>query len=287
VSVAVLLTALSPRAGENAAELRKVALGTGVELNYTESGRGVPLIFVHGTLGDYSTWESQMGPFSGSYRAISYSRRYNYPNSNKMQPRHSAIVEAEDLAAFIKKLDLGRVHVIGHSYGGYTALFLSIKHPELVRTLTLSEPPVVFADDSVEQTKQRVLKQARAAFENGDTEGAVRAIIDSTREGAYAKIPEAFRPLLLRNAEELRALVMSDDMYPPLDRAIVRKIAAPTLLLSGEKSTPSLKSASTELEQLLPEKLRKHVVIAGADHGMWFQQPGVCRKAVLEFLDGK
>jgi len=283
----VLLTALSPRAGENAAELRKVALGTGVELNYTESGRGVPLIFVHGTLGDYSTWESQMGPFSGSYRAISYSRRYNYPNSNKMQPRHSAIVEAEDLAAFIKKLDLGRVHVIGHSYGGYTALFLAIKHPELVRTLTLSEPPVVFADDSVEQTKQRVLKQARAAFENGDTEGAVRAIIDSTHEGAYAKIPESIRPLLLRNAEELRALVRSDDMYPPLDRAIVRKIAAPTLLLSGEKSTPSLKSASTELEQLLPEKLRKHVVIASADHGMWFQQPGVCRKAVLEFLDGK
>jgi len=54
----VLPTALSPRAGENAAELRKVALGTGVELNYTESGRGVPLIFVHGTLGDYSTWAS-------------------------------------------------------------------------------------------------------------------------------------------------------------------------------------------------------------------------------------
>src|SRR5215831_12658775 len=147
---------------------RKVAISDGVELHYVERGKGVPVLFIHGTLGDYSVWDGQLGPFAERYRVVAYSRRYNYPNTNKLRPQHSAVVEAEDLAAFIKKLDLGKVHVVGHSYGGYAALFLAARHPELVRTLTLAEPPVVFAGGRVEEVRQRVVKRARTAFEKGD-----------------------------------------------------------------------------------------------------------------------
>jgi pimeloyl-ACP methyl ester carboxylesterase len=115
-------------------ELRKVMVGDCVELHYVECGKGAVVLFIHGTLGDYSTWEGQLGPFAETYRAIAYSRRYNYPNTNRQRPNHSAIVEAEDVAAFITKLDLGKVHVVGHSYGAYTALFLAVQHPELIRT---------------------------------------------------------------------------------------------------------------------------------------------------------
>src|SRR5262249_7825485 len=265
---------------------RKVAISDGVELHYVERGKGVPVLFIHGTLGDYSVWDGQLGPFAERYRVIAYSRRYNYPNQNKLRPNHSAVVEAEDLAAFIKKLDLGKVHLIGHSYGGYTALFLTVKHPDLVRTLTLAEPPIVFAGDRLEDAKERLVKRTRASFKKGDVEGAVRTIVNSSQEGRYDKIPEPFRKLLLRNAMELEALVISDNMYPGLEREAVRKITAPTLLLSGEKSPASHKSVDQELERLLPEKGRQRIIIR-ADHGMWFQQPEACRKAVLEFLREK
>jgi pimeloyl-ACP methyl ester carboxylesterase len=268
-------------------ELRKVAVGDGVELHYVERGKGDVVLFIHGTLGDYAAWDGQLGPFAETYRAIAYSRRYNYPNTNTVRPNHSAVVEAADLTAFIKKLDLGKVHVVGHSYGGYAVLFLAVQHPELVRTLTLAEPPVVFAGDRVEVAKERLVKRARGAFEKGDPEGAVRAIVNSSREGAYDKMPESFRKQLLRNAKELEALVTSDNMYPGLDRDAVRKIVMPTLLLSGENSPASLRRVDDELERLLPEKGRQRVIIHGAEHGMWFQQPGACRKAVREFLRGK
>jgi len=263
---------------------RKVVVGDGVEVHYVERGKGVPVVFIHGTLGDYSVWDGQVGPFAETYRAIAYSRRYNYPNQNKLQPKHSAVVEANDLADFISKLDLGKVHLIGHSYGGYTALFLAVKHPELVRTLTLAEPPVVFAEDRLEDAKERLVKRARAAFQKGDREGAVRIIVNSSEEGRYDKIPAPFRNLLLRNAQELEALVTSDNMYPALERDAVRKIVVPTLLLSGEKSPASHKAVDEELERLFPEKGRQRVIIPNADHGMWFQQPETCRKAVLQFL---
>src|SRR5262249_57130616 len=227
------------------------------------------------------------GPVAETSGAAAYSRRYNYPNTNKLRPKHSAVIEAEDLAAFIKKLDLGKVHVVGHSYGGYAALFLAVKHPELVRTLTLAEPPVVFTGDRPEDAKERLVKQARAAFEEGDPEAAVRAIVNSSREGTYDRIPEPVRRRLLRNAQELKALVTSDQMYPGLDRDAVRTIEVPTLLLSGEKSAASHKSVDAELERLLPDSSRQRVIIRDADHGMWLQQPEVCRKATLEFLRGK
>jgi pimeloyl-ACP methyl ester carboxylesterase len=289
VSVPALFTAAALTAGHKdaPAEPPKVVVPDGVELHFVERGRGVAVLFVHGTLGDYSAWDGQLGPFAESYRAVAYSRRYNYPNTNKLRPKHSAVVEAEDLAALIKKLDLGKVHVVGHSYGAYTALFLALRHPELVRTLTLAEPPVVFAGEHIDEAKARLLRRVRAAFAKGDPEDAVRTIVNSSREGTYEKMPEPFRKLVLRNARELEALVTSEDMYPPVDRDAVRKIVAPTLLLSGGKSPPSQKSIDDELERLLPERTRQRVVIPDADHGMWFQQPQACRQAVLDFLRGK
>jgi non-heme chloroperoxidase len=289
IAPALLATVASMAAGQEdkPTELRKVAVGDGVELHYVERGKGVTVLFVHGTLADYSTWDGQLGPFAETYRAIAYSRRYNHPNTNKLRPKHSAVVEAEDLAALIRKLDLGKVHIVGHSYGAYAALFLAVKHPDLVRTLTLAEPPLVFAGERVEEAKAQLVKRARAAFEKGESEDAIRTIVNSSREGAYDKIPEPFRKRLQRNAQELEALVTSDNMYPGIDRAAVRTIAMPVLLLSGEKSPPSHKLIDEELERLLPEKGRQRAIIRDADHGMWFQQPEACRKAALEFLRGK
>jgi pimeloyl-ACP methyl ester carboxylesterase len=289
ITPALLATVASMSAGQEhkPPELRKVAVGDGVELHYVERGKGAAVLFVHGTLGDYSTWDGQLGLFAETYRAIAYSRRYNYPNTNRLRPNHSAVIEAEDLAAFIKALDLRKVHVVGYSYGGYTALFLAVKHPELVRTLTLAEPPVVFTGDRPEDAKQRLVKEARAAFEKGDPEEAVRAVVNSSREGTYDRIPEPVRRRLLRNAQELKALVTSVQMYPGLDRDAVRTIEVPTLLLSGAKSSASHKSVDAELERLLPEPSRQRVIIRDADHGMWLQQPEACRKATLEFLRGK
>src|SRR5262249_22535026 len=133
---------------------------------------------------------------------------------------------------------------------------------------------VVFAGDRVEDTKGRLVKRARAAFEKGDPDDAVRTMVNSSRDGTYDKIPEPFRKRLLRNAQELEALVTSDHMYPALDRDAVRKVAVPTLLLSGEKSPASHKSVDEELERLLPEKERQRVIIRDADHGMWTQPAG-------------
>jgi non-heme chloroperoxidase len=49
---------------------------------------------------------------------------------------------AADLKGLIEKLGIGPVHLVGHSYGGFTAAFLATDYPDLIRTLVLVEPAI-------------------------------------------------------------------------------------------------------------------------------------------------
>src|SRR5579862_1009063 len=124
-------------------QIHAADIGHGITLHYVDEGAGVPVIFVHGSLSDGGYWADQIGPFARHYRAIAYSRRYNYPNTNPARSGYSAVVDSDDLAAFIRTLHLGKVVVIGHSYGALTALFLAARHAEQVRALVLAEPPAI------------------------------------------------------------------------------------------------------------------------------------------------
>ena len=289
VLVVLALFAMSASAQQPAKppELKKVSVAEGVELHYVERGKGVPVVFVHGTGSEYGAWNAHLGPFAESYRAIAYSRRYNSPNTNKVQPKHSPLVEAEDLAALIKKLDLGKVHIVGHSYGAYIALILAVKHPEQIRSLTLGEPPAAFSGDGPDKGREKMLRDAQAAFAKGDKEGAMRAFSEFIEPGLYEKFPEAIRKQQLQNTLELEVWAAAGDVYPGLDREAVRKIDVPVLLLSGEKSPRFFKQIEEELERLLPEKGRQHIIIRNAHHGMLFQSPEECREAILKFIKDK
>src|SRR6476469_9449074 len=117
----------------------------GVELHYADIGHGSPVVFIHGGFVDYREWLPVIDALGPGYRSIAYSRRYNYPNHNPLpQVRiHSPEIEAADLAALIDRLHIQPVTVVGVSYGGFTALELAIKHPELVRSLVLVEPAIL------------------------------------------------------------------------------------------------------------------------------------------------
>ncbi|HET9446778.1 MAG TPA: alpha/beta fold hydrolase, partial [Steroidobacteraceae bacterium] len=129
--IAAALTLGSALAHAQAGEPRKVSVD-GAELHYIEQGKGEPLILLHGGQGDYRSWQPHIEALSPDHRVISYSRRYHYPNDNPLRPDHSALVDAEDLAALVASLDLGSVHLVGTSYGALTALAFAIAHPERV-----------------------------------------------------------------------------------------------------------------------------------------------------------
>ena len=171
----------------------KVVRAGDVELHYVERGNGVPVIFVHGSLDDYRTFEPQLEPLSHRYRVISYSRRYNFPNAPRIPSgSHSALVEAADLASLLQALGAYPAHVVGHSYGAYTALILAMKHPELVRSLVLAEPPLLRWLPGLPDGQRRytdfmnnMWEPTGREFRQGNSEQAMRMTIDWFGKNGY------------------------------------------------------------------------------------------------------
>ncbi len=263
----------------------------GVVLHYVDRGRGDPVVFVHGGLADYREWEPVANELANEYRTVTYSRRYNFPNDNPISGRdHSAIVEADDLAALNRGLRLGAMHVVGVSYGAYAALELALREPGMVRSLTLVEPPLVRwlpelpgGPALFDEFHGGMWQGAGRAFERGDPAGALRISLDYfVGPGAIDKIPPEFRSALLANIREWQALTTSRDAFPPITREQVRSLKIPVLMLSGGKTYPMLRLTDDELERHLQSGERQ--IIANGTHDVCSEEPAVCAKSIRAFL---
>ncbi|HVS76543.1 MAG TPA: alpha/beta hydrolase [Steroidobacteraceae bacterium] len=276
--------------------MRVVDIGNGIALHYVEAGEGAPVIFVHGSLSDYSYWNAQVAAFAKHYRVIAYSRRYNYPNVNPARRGYSAAADAEDLAALIQKLHLGRVYVIGHSYGALTALFLAVARPSLIRAMVLAEPPDVsilphLPDEQAkigksmsEDIQRRMVQPMRAAFARGDRNAGVGIFIDYVFDDsrAWSRMSLSDRADTMRDAREWDVMMTSGTLFPDLSPAAIHAIRVPTLVMSGGRSYRFLGYIDQELVRLIPES--RSIVYPHAGHQMWYQEPVLCRHDAEDFF---
>ena len=265
----------------------KTVTANGVELTYIERGSGPAVILLHGGQADYRAWDHAMGYLSKSYRVISYSRRYNYPNRNPITgDRHSAYVEAGDLAAFIEALKLKRVHLVGTSMGAYTALIYAVRKPAKVITLSIAEPNIhawVKDTEAFKDFYEHAWLPAASAFRSGDDAGAMRILVDKFgAPGTFDRMPPAAREMAMQNAKFFKAATLSTDHSPNIDKGKVRRMKVPVLLIQGEKTGAMTRAIVEEFAKVMPSAER--VEIKGAGHGSPREKPEEFIKAVGDFM---
>ena len=285
---AVLATCAAPAcAAENQPAIKVADIGHGIKLHYVDEGHGQPIVFVHGSISFGGYWADQIPAFASHYRAIAYSRRYNYPNDNPAISGYSAVADADDLAAFIRTLHLHDVIVVGHSYGALTALFFQARHPGLAKALVLAEPPAVsllkgtpFFDD----IQRRMVAPMIADFKAGRREAGVADFVDYVYQNPHEW--ESFSPQsradTMRNAHEWDVMMTRGTLFPVLAPEQVRSIKIPVLLLTGDKTYPFLTAINAKLIKLLPHN--QIITVTNAGHQMWYQAPELCRDVVETFI---
>ena len=197
----------------------------GTALAYVEAGNGPPVVLVHGALGDYRTWTGQIDDFATKYHVIAYSLRNHYPNSQWTdgQP-YSVQVHVADLLALLQTLNLGPVHLVGHSYGGVMAVLVAKEHPELVRTLALAEASLGALVANNEEAKPGLaqvgatMKTAQSLVQDGQSEQAAIIFFDFVNApgGGFNGMPEFFQNGIRQNASTIRPMLTS----PPHHRSL-------------------------------------------------------------------
>ena len=116
----------------------KAAAGTfvhdGVTFYYEVYGAGEPLLLVHGNGGSLGVFAAQIEHFKPTRKVIAMDSR-DQGRSGDSQGLITYEMMADDLAALVDHLKLGRVDVVGWSDGGIGALLMGLRHPDKVRKL--------------------------------------------------------------------------------------------------------------------------------------------------------
>jgi pimeloyl-ACP methyl ester carboxylesterase len=261
----------------------------GLSFAYVDEGSGAPVVLVHGSVSDYREWSNQMAPLARRYRVIAYSRRYHWPNLPPAKDADASVErQTDDLAAIIQAMGIAPAHIVGHSYGGAVALNLTLRHPELVRTLVLAEPAVsgVLADtpenDVVSKESQAIRAQMKDAFASGNEERIVRTYASHVAPGEFEKAPSEVRQMLVANVPAFQLDFTS--RRPPFTCDDARRVAVPVLILSGDRSPMGLQRIAEEAARCI--KGARLVRIPQATHWLQSDHAQAFNDAVLAFLAG-
>jgi pimeloyl-ACP methyl ester carboxylesterase len=270
-------------------ELKTITVN-GYEINYMDRGYGIPLVFVHGSLSDYRSWENQVEFFSKKYRILALSLRHCYPEPwNGDGGDFSIRQHADDLSVFIKNLNAGPVHLIGHSRGGAVVLKMLSAHPDLFRTAVLADPApfnkFLLINSAVTreiEKRNEIVRKALEFINVGDLDKGLELFTDSASvPGTWVKLPEAGKQIRRDNAWSLKSLIM--DAQETLNCEAVKRIDNPILLITGEKSPSIYGMMHDKLESCLINYQK--ITITNASHGMHKDKPESFNAFVLDFLD--
>lgn len=268
--------------------------GTRLTYRLTGDSGAAPVVFVHGTLADYRSWGGQENLFAQSYRVLVYSRRFHRPNPQVADSTqiYSPKLHAEDLAALLLTLGIAPAHIVGTSYGAYTALALAREHPNLVRSLVLSEPPVLpllTASEAGDAERRafysNALDPAKRAFARGDSVAGMRSFYDGIRgRGAFDNLPPATRADLLGHSFEMRQEMLAnrDQYFPPISCAELGRVTTPVLLVRGANSPKVFQLVTDELARCLRSDTT--AVIPSATHPPHAANGAYFNLVVLRYL---
>jgi 3-oxoadipate enol-lactonase len=249
---------------------------------YEEAGSGEPLVLIMGIGGDLQAWALQVPALSKHFRVITYDNRGAGRSSAPDKP-YSIAGMADDLAALLDELGVGKATVLGFSMGGYIAQEFALKYPaRLEKLILLATAPyidgygraVVKNWVNIRRSNMSREQQARYAaqflYSPGllDDDARFERSIHNSLGNPYAQQDHAF----IRQAQAVLAFDA---------RERLANLKTQTLIAVGKDDILVPPRNSERLAKLLPNATMK--VLDGAHLGP-MEYPNEYNAAFLEFL---
>ncbi|MEM8981479.1 MAG: alpha/beta fold hydrolase [Pseudomonadota bacterium] len=233
------------------------------EIHTEITGAGEPLLLVSGLGGTAAFWAGQVQTLATDYQVITHDHR-GVGSSSPAPVVSSATEMADDVVRLMDALKIDSAHLVGHSTGGAIGQNIALKHPERVRTLTLSAswagPTPLFID--VFRVRRDILINSgvRHYMMIGTLLASPAWAIEPGYNGMddYLAARIANFPGLEVELARLNA-VMTHDL-----RHRVAEISAPTGVISARDDALTPQSMSDELAARIPNA--KQVVLSEGGH---------------------
>ena len=264
-------------------------------LHYATSGAGEPILLIPGLGLDHSYYRFGIPLLSRHLQVLTVDPR-GIGRSTKSPPPYTVEAWADDFAVMIDKLGFGPIHVLGSSLGGSMALALAQRHPGKLKSLIVvgGFSELDRATELNFRLRLRLIEKLGMSDEVADYMGLwtlTRKFINSDAGFATMRANQAH--IRANSAQSysafVEALLKWGRCQPGQERepkftALLDSIKTPTLVVTSDNDHLIPKELSDPIAARIAGA--KLVVMPGAGHIPFMEQPEEVVRIVLEFLAG-
>jgi pimeloyl-ACP methyl ester carboxylesterase len=142
IAAAVATPAFAQTSGDNLMTTTDaIAAVNNVELHYSIQGSGAPLVMLHGGVNPSEMFGQTLTDMAKTHRVIAIQMR-GHGLSSDTDGSWTYEQMADDVAAVLGKVGVGKADFMGYSMGAGVAIQTAIRHPEIVNRLVLVSPTI-------------------------------------------------------------------------------------------------------------------------------------------------
>jgi pimeloyl-ACP methyl ester carboxylesterase len=222
-------------------------------IDYGEYGTGPTIVLVPGSCSTAAAWRPVTATWNGQFRCVTTSLLgYGGTAERRTASDPDISHEAEILEWVIRKAS-GRVHLVGHSFGGLVALAVAFrKRVPLASLVILEAPAPEVLQDRGEHQHYRVFRQMTEAyfadFAGGNQEGIATMIDFYGGAGTYASWPPRVRAYAVETTA-VNILDWASAYGFALSAMSLAAVQIPALVIRGGSSHPAVQRANALLSE--------------------------------------
>lgn len=251
-------------------------------LSYDDLGEGnVPIIFLHGYPFNKTMWQGQLDFLKSSNRVIACDIR-GFGKSTDEESSLSIDLFADDLIAFMDKLNIEKAIVCGLSMGGFVTLNAQQRFPNRFEALILADTQCIADTAEVKEKRYTTISEIEVEGVTNFNEGFIKKVFHKDSITNKKELVEELTSVVFANSENiikkgLVALAERSETCSSLD-----KISIPTLIICGRADEVTPLTESKSMKASIPGASLQ--IIENAGHVSNLEQPNEFNKHLLNFL---
>ena len=263
-------------------EIKEIKSSEGISVHYTDEGKGIPLLFIHGWLMSHRVWALQ-APLSAGFRVITLDLR-GHGSAGEADFSYNAC--CADIALLCDRLNLDRVIVVGWSMGAQIAIkaYSSLEKTVAGMVLVGGTPHFCSSSDflyGVAPAEARSMTLRIKRDYNRAAGEFFRSMFSSEETGNVAMKSLANKVVSSLPSRDTALSALNELINSDL-RAHLPLISAPVMLIHGVDDKICLPGASQYMAEKIPSAAIE--LISSAGHAPFLANPEAFNRMLSGFV---